>query len=180
MELYAEIRAKLPIGRPIREVAKEWALDMATGEPNDVSASIEIYRHALLQAVKDTLIPWTKNCKYSDVVSMLTTLIELDRANALYNMKMDRSDVNCPAGFMWCTEADLEKYGLQSIVIWNEKHPCRASITSHYMRFANLHGFMKKHINEIEELLQPCMPIWILDKYGKEMIKHLITTTERE
>lgn len=44
------------------------------------------------------------------LAALLKATLPFDRANALFIMKIDRANPECPAGFAWITEDDMDKY----------------------------------------------------------------------
>jgi len=147
----------------------QWAKEMATTNPRKIVLDIEKDRAALLKMVKDCADLKQKTFFTGDeAFIMLNRLIRLDRANALFKMKIVRDDLSaaagekCPDGFIWATQEEFDKHGYADIVQWKGVKS-KASITSKYWVFAKLNEFSNEQLNQIEELLQTQMPRWIKD-----------------
>lgn len=164
MEIYRELNRLI-----IENGANDWAREMASINPSNKAKRIEACRFELLQLIKK--VEPIDGMETEDAYNLLLLLITVDRANALKNMKIDRNDPNCPPGFLWCTEEDLKKYNLEDVVKVNGV-AARSSITSKYLKFAALYGL--ENDGAIAALLKARMPVWILNRFGNEMIKKMI------
>jgi hypothetical protein len=133
------------------DVFVNWAKDMASGEPSENAIAIEKLRFDFLKHIKNATA--SDNNPYY----LLLVLIHLDRANALYNMKVNRDDPNCPNGFIWCTEESLKKNKFDEMIVYNGVAQ-RSSITSHYLKYALLNEMDAVTFSMICELLDTEIP----------------------
>ena len=81
----------------------------------------------------------------------------LDRANACLNMKLDFKDPECPRGFLWIHDAALLEF--EPPVYGKFKQTC--SITSAYLKLANLYPPIKEYVRE---MIKPRAPQWMVDR----------------
>ena len=153
------------------KVASEWAIERArrldSGEPPSIKLeTVEKARRELLGYIRDVYTPGDKEEWTDDeAVDALLLLVQFDRANALYLMKIDRNDPKCPRGILWITKEEISKY---AEVKWNGI-PATNAITKKYRVYLTAHkiGNRRLHLESftasatLDCLLWPFLPIWL-------------------
>lgn len=144
------------------DCATSWAKDRAHQQDNALPEQVELEqvedaRSYLLHYIRDTYTPG--EAEYWDNKAALDALrlcIIVDRANALYLMKLDRNDPECPRGFPW-----VERDKLTPEMKWKDTQMTRPSITHKYRAFAEAHGADEAYLTELNELLKTQLPGWM-------------------
>lgn len=148
----------------LNATAEHWAKSRASQqdenkEVDPVLEAVEVARAQLLRYIRDEYMPgkdetWLSNDQALDA---LMTCVQVDRANALYLMKINREEPDCPRGFPWVSNEDLEK---AAHVNFKGKSMTRSSITRKYRIFAEAHQASEAYMTELNEQLQLALPTW--------------------
>ena len=144
--------------------AEHWAKSRAAqqDEGKDVDPlleKVEAARAALLIYIRDQYVAGQEEEWLSDeqALDALMTCVVIDRANALYLMKINRDEPDCPRGFPWVCNEDLKKV---AHVNFKGKAMTRSSITRKYRMFAEAHRASGGYMEGLNAMLQLTLPEW--------------------
>lgn len=157
-------RLKMYLNNNSENSPEKWAKDYAEYKDSEYKdtqfhlEAVEEVRHNLLVYIKEYTPGKQESWTNSEALDALMTCVQFDKANALYFMKLNRYDPDCPRGIPWVTKENLAEI---ADIAWGDS-VVRYSITRMYKIFANAHGASEEYKQKLDQELQTVLPLWLL------------------